>query len=140
MRCKRAEWASRAKRVLTVVLEVVLLHHAQVRWELGVVKSVVHAIVNDVHCKRARYDAVGDSGGEDGVDEFSEGGLEDKEKQRWHDETQAVHGEVVVNSVHEEVQHQEYRSVWEEIVDVEQESVHAVFENRPDDNTQHEAG
>lgn len=36
---------------------------------------------------------------EDGVREFPEGGGEDDEEGRWHDEAVAVHGEVVVDAV-----------------------------------------
>ena len=64
--------------------------------------------------------------------EFRERCLESEEEGGWHDETETVHGEVVVDTVKEEVEHESPVGIRKEVVDVEEESVESVFENSPD--------
>lgn len=92
-------------------------------------KRVVHRVVPDVEEERAGNDGVRDERGEDGVGEFREGRLEGDEEGRGHDEAKAVHGDVVVDAVEEEVGGEGDAVVREVLVDVEKEAVHAVFED-----------
>lgn len=69
---------------------------------------------------------------EDGVGEFPERRGEDQEQSRRHDEAQAVHGEVVVDAMEEEVQGDGGAVVGQVVVDVEEASVHAVLDDGPD--------
>ena len=81
----------------------------------------------------AADDAIGNGDREQNIGETCEGKGEDKEEDRGHDEAQAVHWEVVVHAVREEVKHEECGLVWKESVNVEQESVEGVFEDSPND-------
>ena len=45
----------------------------------------------------------------------------------------------MVNTVHEEVQKDEGRRVWKELIDVEQEPMHNIFQDGPDDIPHEEA-
>lgn len=121
--------------------QVVLLHLPHVGRQLGVVKRIVHTVIAHVHRKRSRDDAVGKGcRREDEVGQPREGEGEDEEEEWRHDEAKAVHGQVVVDSVQEEVQCEEWTSVGEELVDVEEEAMQSVLEKRPDEDAERKAG
>jgi hypothetical protein len=62
-------------------------------------RAHVHQVVPDVEEERTRDDAVGDVGGEEGVGELGEGGLERSEEDWGHDETETVHLPIAKDSV-----------------------------------------
>ena len=84
---------------LVVVSEVVSLHLRHVLRQPRVVQGVVHTVVEDVEGECAGNDTVRDSRREDEVGELGERCFEGKEKGGWHDKTQSVHREVVVDTV-----------------------------------------
>lgn len=57
---------------------------------------------------------------------------EGEEEDGWHDEAEAVHRDVVVDTVQEEVQRQRVRVIRQVVVQVEEEAVHDVFDERPE--------
>lgn len=99
-----------------------------------VVQEVVGAVVADVAEDATAVDC---HGGvpvveEDGVRELPEGRRKHEEQRRGHHEAQAVHWEVVVNAVKEEVKSERGAVVGQVVVDVEQTPVHAVLDDGPD--------
>lgn len=56
-----------------------------------------------------------------------------EKEHRWHNESESVHGQIVVNTMGKEMNKEESRSVREEPVDVEQEPMEAILEQRPHD-------
>lgn len=118
-----------------MVLEVILLHVAEVRWKLCMVKRVVHQIVAYVGKECTADDAVCEcSCWENGVCEACEWEREDKEQERWHDQSKAIHRQIMMNAVEEEVKCQARPIVWEHVIDVEEESVEDVLEYCPDED------
>ena len=89
-----------------MVLQMILLQLAIMQRQVLVVEEVVREVVADVAEDATAVD--GDGGvpvvEEDGVRELPEGDGEDDEEGGWHDEAEAVHGQVVVHAVEEEVQ------------------------------------
>lgn len=65
--------------------------------------------------------------------------LKDKEQQGGHDETQLVHWKVMVNTMEQEMEGDSPSCVREVVVEVEEESVHGVFQNGPDEDAECEA-
>ena len=63
-----------------------------------------------------------------------------EEKCRWHDEPVLVHGQVVVDAVEEEVQSYEDPVVREVVVDVEEATMHPVFDYCPKAETEDPVG
>lgn len=96
-------------------------------------------VVNDIHGKRARDDTIGNGLGEDNVRKLCKRRLKDKEQQGGHDEPQLVHRKVMVNTMEHEMKGDSPSCVGEVVVKVEEESVHAVFENGPDEDAECEA-
>lgn len=121
--------------VFVVVFEVVLFHLPHVLWEFCVVEGVMHAVVDDVHGEGAADDAVGDGVWEQGMCELGKRVAEHEEEQRRHDESKPVHGQEVVDAVKEEVEREERGLVRKDVVDVEEEAVNRILEQRPDDDT-----
>jgi hypothetical protein len=99
------------------------------------VERIVHAVVEHVECERAGDDTVCDGFGEEEVRELGEGSLQTKEEGGRHDESQLIHGKVVVDAVEEEVKEHRPVLVRQIVVDVEEEAVEGVFEDGPDDVT-----
>lgn len=153
----------RSRLTLVVVSQVVLLHLSHVLRQPGVVKGIVHAVVEDVESVCARDDSVGDRLGEYEVGELCKGVGEGEEKNRRHDETKAmnrngafvsgkamnesgcrdglpVHRKVMVDTVQQEVQHQRPVGVRQQVIDVEQESMETVFQKCPNDVACEETG
>ena len=65
--------------------------------------------------------------------------LQQRKQHRRHHQPKAVHRQVMVHAVHEEVQHERERVVRQVVVEVEEEAVEKVLEERPDDVANHEA-
>lgn len=116
------------------------LHLRQVLRETGVVEGVVHAVVEDVEGECTSDDTIRDRLGEDGMRKTSKRRLQDEEEERRHDKTEAVHGKVVVHTVKKEVEHEGPVAVREVVVQVEEEAVKDVLQQRPDQVTREEAG
>jgi hypothetical protein len=114
---------------------MVTLHLGHVLRQPGVVERIVHAVVEHVECERAGDDTVCDGFGEEEVRELGEGSLQTKEEGGRHDESQLIHGKVVVDAVEEEVKEHRPVLVRQIVVDVEEEAVEGVFEDGPDDVT-----
>lgn len=119
--------------------QVIPLHLCHVLRQPRVVKRVVHAVVEHVEGERPADDPIGNSLGEDGVRELGEWRFEDEEQKRGHDESESVHGEVVVDPMKEEVKEHRPVGIGKVVVDVKEESVKGVFEDRPDDVAGEEA-
>jgi len=62
-------------KVLIVVSEMIFLHCTHVRWQLRVVQSVMHAVIQDVKRERTRDNAICHSRREDGVRQLCEWSL-----------------------------------------------------------------
>lgn len=124
---------------LVVVGEVVPLHLGHVLGQPGVVEGVVHAVVEDVEGERAGDDPVGDPRWEENVCEAGERRLEGEEQQRWHDQPESVHGQVMVDPVEQEMEHESPVPVGQVVVDVEEEAVERVLEDSPDHVAEEEA-
>jgi hypothetical protein len=112
--------------------EMVPLHFSHVLRQLSMVERVVHAVVKNVECEGAGNNTIGDIGREDDVRKLGEWRFEKEEQGRRHDETQSVHGEVMVDTVEKEMEHQRPVGVREQVVNVEEESVEGVLEDRPE--------
>lgn len=78
--------------VLVVMFEMILLHTFHVLRQFGVVHSVVHAIVHNVHGKATRDDTVSYCLREQGMCQLGEWVAKYEEEQRWHDQSQSIHG------------------------------------------------
>lgn len=145
-------------KVLVVMSEVVSLHFTKVSRETGVVKRIVawtktivrfrHAryigtglthVIDDIHGKRTRDDTIGNSLGEDEVCKLCKRRLKDKEQQGRHNEPQLVHREIMVNTVEQEMESDGPSCVGQVVVEVEEESVHTVFKDGPDEDAECEA-
>lgn len=96
-------------------------------------QRIVHHIVEDVESECTRDDPIGNRFREDQVRQVGKWRFEDKEQRRRHDEPESVHREVMVDSVEEEMEHKGPVGIGEVVVDVEEEAVEGVFEDRPDD-------
>lgn len=123
---------SKAKLVvLPVMLQVIDLHLLHVLGHSSVMESIMHAVVENVERVRTSNDTFGEWRREDGVGEFEEGAGEGSKEDRWHDESESVHGKVVVNAVEEEVEEEGELVVWEVVVDMEEEAMHEIFDECP---------
>ena len=78
------------------------------------------------------------SSGEQDVCQLREGVRQDEEQQRGHDKPQTVHGQIMVNSVQEEVQRQRPRCIREVIVNMEQEPMESILQDSPHQVTKEE--
>ena len=99
----------------------------------------MHAVVKDVESERARDDSIGNCGREDRMREPRKGRLEDEEKDRGHDKSETVHGEVMMDAVHQEVEGKERGRVGKVEVNMEEEPVEGIFQERPDNVAKEEA-
>lgn len=138
------------------MLEVILLQLAVVEWEtiaksasnsmsqskggyvLLVMQKVVRQVVADVSEDAA---AVSCSCGVPVVvyycvRKFPEGYGENHEECWRHDEPKSVHRQIMVNAVEKEVQCNEKSVIGKVVVDVEQTSVHSIFDKRPNAETE----
>ena len=79
----------------------------------------MHAVVQDIERERARNDPIRNGSREDKMCEPCEGRLEREEEDGGHNKSEAVHREVVVDTVHQEVEGEEGGGVGEVEVDVE---------------------
>jgi hypothetical protein len=88
------------------VLEVVLLQLLPVSWQRFVVEEIMCQIIADI----PEYPATEDSGcdgpipKEYGMRQFPEWHCEDKKEGWWHDQSELIHGKVVVDTMQEKMQ------------------------------------
>ena len=84
--------------------QVVSLHVCEILRQFRMVKSIVHAVVEDVKGKGTADDTIGDCFWKEGVSESGEWCFEREEECRRHDESEPVHWEVMVNTVKKEME------------------------------------
>ena len=59
----------------------------------------------------------------------------ENQKQGWrHDQSQSIHGQIVVDAVQKKVQGDGHAVVWEPVIQMEETSVQAVLDQSPDAN------
>jgi len=125
--------------ILIVVSKVIFFHRPHVCWKLRVVQGIVHAVIQNVECKGTRYNAVCHRRREDSMSQLCQRRLQYREQERRHDKPQAIHRHEMMNTMEQEMQHEEDRPIWEHFVDMEQETMHAIFQNGPDYVSREEA-
>lgn len=99
----------------------------------------MHAVVENVEGEGSGNDTICNGLGEDEMSEFGEWRLEDEKESGRHDQSQSVHGQVMVDTVQEEVKHHGPVGIGEIVVDVEEETVQGVFQDGPNDIADEEA-
>ena len=111
-------------------------------YSLLVVEEVMRQVVADVAEDATAVD--GRRGvpvvEEDGMGELPERCSEDEEECRWHDESETVHGEIVVDAVKEEVQRERHAIVREVVVKMEETAMEAILDDCPDTETNSPVG
>lgn len=98
-------------KVLVMMGKVVLFHFFHVLREFRVMQRIVHAVIENVKCECSRNNAVSHRNREYKIGKSGHG--ERKEEEEWwrHDQSQPIHRQIVVDSMHQEVQCKERRSI-----------------------------
>jgi len=92
------------------------------------VESIMRAVVEHVVREGTRNDAISPRSREEEMGQSREWIRQRRKKDRWHHQPQWVHWKVMMNAVHQEMQHEEHRLIREVVVDVEEKPVHCVLE------------
>jgi len=99
----------------------------------------MHAVVQNVECEATADDSIRNGRWEQEMCQLCEWERKEEEERWRHNQTQAVHRKIMMDSVTQEVQGKCKRVVREPVIDVEEEPMHRVFEEGPDKVSNEEA-